>query len=326
MSDLRQMPIFSSQPLAPEDINRHTALRDTLSFFQAQLMREGKSEHTIKAFTADLNLLGSYLGDETPLGDFTTSKLNDFLNWLENGRGVPCSRKSYARRVTTLKVFFKWLHSIGALGYDPAKPVLQRSGPAPLSEVLSPRQVEAALAYTERERHARKPDARPALLFRLLLETGIKKSETMRLTPEDFNRNNPQRPILNVRHKGAKGVYKERRIVLPPDILPLLDEYLAQWKPKDVIFDCTARNLEYVLEDVGRGAGIPFKLSFEIMRWTCAVRDYRAEVEPTDIRDKLGLSAVSWSETFSKVKKLTERQMQQELAEAAAAGLDQSSS
>lgn len=320
MSDLRQIPIFSSQPMTPDDINRHSTLRDTLSFFQAQLMREGKSEHTVRAFTADLQLLGSYLGDETPLGDFTTTRLNEFLHWLEHARGVPCSRKSYARRVTTLKVFFKWLHEIGALGHDPAKPVLQRSGPAPLSEVLSPKQVEAAIEFAARARRGLKPDTRPALLFRLLLETGIKKSETVRLKPDDINRNNPARPILNIRHKGAKGVYKERRIVMPPEMLPLLDEYLAQYQPKDVIFDCTARNLEYVLEDVGRGAGIPFKLSFEIMRWTSAVRDHRAEVEPTDIRDKLGLSAVSWSETFSKVKKLTERQLQQEMGEAGAAG------
>ena len=57
---------------------------------------------------------------------------------MEHGRGVPCSRKTYARRVTTLKVFFKWLHEIGAIPHDPARAVLQRSGPAPLAVILAP--------------------------------------------------------------------------------------------------------------------------------------------------------------------------------------------
>ncbi len=50
-----------------------------------------------------------FFGDDMVLDKFTTTKLNRFMDWIETGRGVPCSRKSYARRVTTLKVFFKFL-------------------------------------------------------------------------------------------------------------------------------------------------------------------------------------------------------------------------
>lgn len=312
MSDLRQIPLFSSQPMTPDDLNRHTALRDTISLFQFQLLREGKSEHTIKAFTADLHLLGEFSGESTHLGTYTTTLLDEFLTWLEHGRGVPCSRKSYARRVTTLKVFFKWLHGLGAIHDDPAKVVLQRSGPAPLSHVLSPQQVDDALAVGERLRRGEKPDTRPLLLFRLLLDTGIKKSETMRINAEHIDRANPDNPILTVKHQSAKDIYKERRITLNPAWMPLLDEYLAQYAPQTALFTCTARNLEYILEDVGVGADIPFKLSFEIMRWTCGVRDHRAGVEAESIRDKLGLSAVSWQETFGKIKRLTAQQIEDE--------------
>jgi integrase/recombinase XerD len=305
------MPL-AGQVLTVEDLNRHTPLRDTISVYQAALLRDGKSQHTVKAFTSDLQLLGEYTGETTPLGNYTTTNLNEFLEWLEVGRGVPCSRKTYARRVTTLKAFFKWLHANSVLGSDPAKPVLQRSGPAPLSHVLSPAQVDACLAQTARLRQAEKPDARPDLLFRLQYETGIKKSETMKLLPADFDRTNPAHPVLTIQHKGSKDPYRERHIPVSTDLVAVLDEYLAQYTPKDTIFDCTARNLEYVLEDVGVEAGIPFKLSFEIMRWSSAVRDYRAGIEPTEIRDRLGLSPVSWTETFAKVKRLTERQLQDE--------------
>ncbi len=309
MTDARQLPLFAWEPASPDDINRQTALGDSFTLFQKYLLGEGKSEYTVKAFSADLNLLSDFVGEHKPLGKITTTVLNDFMEWLEHGRGVPCSRKSYARRVTTLKVFFRWVVSTGALRHDPAQPVLQRSGPAPLSVILSPSEVDAASAYSDSLRHTDKPDARPALLFSLLVATGMKKNEVARLALEHIDRRNPASPILLVKHKSAMNVYKERRLIVPSKWLTLLDEYAAQYHTQDVIFDCTPRNLEYVLEDVGQGGGLPMKISFEIMRWTSAVRDFRAGVEGDAIRDRLGLSEASWQETYSKIKKLAAQQV-----------------
>jgi integrase/recombinase XerD len=303
MSDLRQLSLFSSRPETPEDLNQHTALKDTLKLFAQHLAHEGKSEHTVKAFTADLQLLGEYSGGDTSIGRYQTSGLNQFLNWLENGRGVPCSRKSYARRVTTLKVYFKWLHSIGAIPYDPAKPVLQRSGPAPLAEILTADEIARVIDVARSQMRGEEVDFRPEMLFRLLLDTGIKKGETMNLKPEHLDRSNPQFPTLLVKHK-AHNVYKERRIALDPDWLKLFDLYMQQYEPKETVFNCTSRNLEYILTDLGKGAGVEAKISFEMLRWTCAVRDYVGGTDEERIREKLGLSDTSWYETGAKIKKL----------------------
>lgn len=301
-----QMPMF--QPSSVEDLNSSTELRHTISLFQTHLLKEGKSEYTVKAFTADLHLLGEHSGDHTPIGEFTTTKLNNFLGWLEHGRGVPCSRKSYARRVTTIKVYFKWLRQVKAIAEDPAKAVLQRSGPAPLATILQPDELTAALAYAHSLRQGDKPDTRPEMLLRLILATGIKKGEAVRIKREHIDRQNLDEPVLTVRHK-VRNVYKERRILLDAEWLRLLDEYLLQYTPKDnLIFDCTPRNLEYVLADVGEGAELPVKISFEMLRWMCAVRDFQQGMEPDRIRDKLGLSEASWVETFSKVKRLAAQQ------------------
>lgn len=311
MTDIRQMPLFSNQPSSVDDLNSATQFRHTVALFQDHLIKAGKSQHTIRAFTNDLQLLAEHNGDTAPIGDFTTTGLNEFLEWMEHGRGVPCSRKTYARRVTTIKVYFKWLHSVGAIGHDPAKAVLQRSGPAPLAMVLAPDEVQAALSFARTLGRGEKPDARPEMLLRLLVETGIKKNEAMSLTREHIDRSNPQQPTIVVRHK-ARNVYKERTIALPPDWLDTLDAYLLQYTPRDTILNCTARNLEYVLEDIGEGADLPMKISFEMLRWTCAVRDFRAGMEPHWIRDKLGLSDISWYETFNKIKILADQQIRSE--------------
>jgi integrase/recombinase XerD len=307
---VRQLPLFSEQPQTPDDLHPGTPFAATLDLFAAHLRQAGKSDHTITAFAGDLLLVGEFLGDETPLRDFSTHDLDAFLHWLEHGRDVPCSRKSYARRVTTLKVYFKWLHSLGAIIHDPAKAVIQRSGPAPLSDVLSPAQYAAALEAARAMRTRKgEPDTRPELLLRLLVDTGIKKNETMSLTPDSVERG--RAPQLTVRFK-VRNVFKERNIALDPDWARLLDLYLAQYAPKTTIFDCTSRNLEYILTDVGALADLPFKLSFEVLRWTCGVRDLRAGMDEEAIRQKLGLSEISWHETGHKLRQLVAQQLEEE--------------
>jgi site-specific recombinase XerD len=309
MSDVRQLPLL--QPEKPEDLNQHSELQFCIPLFQKHLLKEGKSQHTVNAFTSDLQLLAEHTGYDTAIGKYTTNNLNEFLQWLEHGRGVPCSRKTYARRVTTLKVFFKWLETINAIPHDPAKAVLQRSGPAPLATVLSSGEIRDAIVAAGGMKRGEELDTRPEMLFRLILDTGIKKSEAVELKPTDIDRSDPRRPVLTVRHK-VRNVWKERRIDLDPDWLKLLDSYLSQYMPPERIFNCTARNLEYILSDVGEAAGIPAKISFEMLRWTCAVRDTRKNMEEEAIRDKLGLSPISWVETRAKIKRLIELQHRDE--------------
>lgn len=304
----KQLPLFPSQPSSPDDISKYTPIGATLEHFRKFLTREGKSEHTVKAFMGDMNLLTEYTDENTPIDKYTTSMLNDYLDWMENRRGVPCSRKTYARRVTTLKVYFKWIKSLSAIKHDPALAVLQRSGPAPLSHVLMPDEVDAVLDIAQRQKKGDETDFRPELLFRLLLQTGIKKSETGRLTLDDFDKDSS---TVIIKHK-AKNIYKERRIPIESDIFDLIDLYTAQYQPKDTIFTCTTRNLEYILTDLGRDAGIEFKLSFEVMRWTMAVRDLRSGEDEETIREKMGLSQTSWYETSNKIKRLIAQQVASE--------------
>jgi site-specific recombinase XerD len=299
-------------PLFPTDGNpiltRHSPVSAAIGPFQEHLRQEGRSPHTISAFTSDLRLLCEFFGDDMVLNDFTTTKLNRFMEWIEQGRGIPCSRKSYARRVTTLKVFFKFLKNGQILPDDPAGALLQRSGAAPLQPILSDQDINHLLAHTASLRLGDKPDARPDLLLRLLLDTGIKKSECMALTPEHVNRSDPKTPVLVVRHKKPTNVYKERKITLNPDWLTVLDEYLDQYRPEDTIFDCTARNLEYILRDVAVAAGVDNKVSFEILRWTSAVRDYQRGMDMEELREKMGLSRISWRETSDKIIRLAAQQ------------------
>lgn len=302
-----QLPDPGGEPLISAD----TSLKATIGAFEQHMREEGFSINTIKAFVSDLRLLGKYLGIGQPVGNIGTKDLNDFLYWLAYERGVPCSPKSYARRVTTLKVFFGWLEASSVLVINPSNAVVQRTVVSPLPTVPTDEQLARALAVTNDWRRGigvAKADARPHLLLTLLLKTGIKKGEAMAMVPNHIDRSDPAAPSLFIRYKSPRMRYKERKVALDPEWLDVLDDYLAQYEPTDTLFTCTARNLEYILRDVGDAAGLKRGLlSFENLRWASALDDYRHDVDQDHIRQRLGLSKVTWRETRKKLGKIAER-------------------
>jgi integrase/recombinase XerD len=286
------------------DLTAESSLRAAKSAFDIYMHLEGFTENTRKAFQSDLNILTDFIGAWTAIGEISTSDLNRFTNWLVDDREVPCSPKSLARRITTLKVFFGWLAESEVLARDPAAPVVHEPVSTPLPDILTDSQVGRVLNVTQALREAEDPDARPHLLVTLLLETGIKKGECMAITLNHIDLSDHSNPILWIRYANPQRRHKERKLRLPTSWPTVLAEYRTQYEPEEALFPCTARNLEYVLSDVAERAGLGQGISFEMLRWTCAVRDYKAGMKPKDLRQKLGLSKVTWRQTSKKIAKL----------------------
>ncbi len=297
-------PDPSSLPSA--HITAMTPLVPALRAWENYLRDQGRSVYTIKAFLGDLQLLASYIAPDRTIGAITTTDLNHFLQWLQSGRGVPCSPKSLARRITSLKAFFRWLHRNGVLLADPAEKVVQQSVISPLPQVLTPEEQEAALQVAQSYREKAKPDARPYTLLLLLLSTGIKKGECLSINLNHIDLETPAGPILFVRYANLRNRYKERKIALPEEWVSAFREYLAQYRPSEQVFAWSPRRLEYLLEDVGAEAGLSKHLSFDMCRWTCALNDKRSGMENEKIRQKLGISKIQWREIGLKLRQLDE--------------------
>jgi integrase/recombinase XerD len=285
-------------------LTARSSLRAAKSAFEIYMHHEGFTENTIRAFQSDLNIFTDFMGAWAAVGEISTSDLNRFTEWLLNDREAPCSPKSLARRVTTLKVFFGWLAESEVLARDPAAPVVHQPVRTPLPDILTEHQLERVLELTQTLRQAEDPDARPHLLVTLLLHTGIKKGECMAITMNHIDLSAPSNPILWIRYANPQRRHKERKLQLPTWWPTVLSEYRAQYEPKEALFPWSARNLEYVLSDVAEQAGLGQGISFEMLRWTCAVRDYKSGMKPKKLRQKLGLSKVTWRQTSQKIAKL----------------------
>ena len=163
----------------------HTRLRDTITLFQRHLLRAGKSEHTVKSFTSDLQLLMEHSGDDTGARRVHHLRLERVSRldgaWARRAVQPQDLRPPRDDAQGLLQVAAR----IGAIPHDPARAVLQRSAPRRWRSSSRRIEVTSVIAFARGLRRGDKPDARPEMLFRLLLDTGIKKSETMRLTPAD---------------------------------------------------------------------------------------------------------------------------------------------
>src|SRR3990172_3973628 len=281
-----------------------STLSPTIKAWRIYLDDQGNSVHTVKAFTADLRLLASYLPPDRQLGDISTADLNTFLDWMQKGRGVPCSAKTLARRITSIKAFFRWLHKNGVILVDPAEKVAQRSVISPLPEVLSTDEIHTALEAAGAHRKGSRPDARPYTLLALLLSTGIKKGECLAISLNHLDLENPQVATLFVRYTSPSYRYKERKIPLPVEWVKAYHEYATQYELKDRLFPWSPRRLEYLLEDIGEEAGLDKHLSFDMCRWSCALNDWLAGMDRDKIRQKLGVSKVQWRELSMKLERL----------------------
>jgi site-specific recombinase XerD len=285
-------------------IDARSSFPPALAAWEIYLQDQGSSIHTVKAFIADLRLLASYLPADQLIGTVTTNDLNNFLQWMEKERGVPCSPKTFARRITSIKAFFRWLQQHGLLLADPAERILQRSVLSPMPEALTPDEMETVLKIADRMRRGRHPDARSYSLVSLLLHTGIKKGECLALTTKHVDLEAPGGPILFVRYASPNDRYKERKIKLPEEWVDAYDEYRQQYDLSEGLFPWSPRRLEYLLEDLGKEAGLDHQLSFLMCRWTCAFNDLKAGTDENKIRQKLGISEIQWREVGMKLRQL----------------------
>ncbi len=315
----QQLPLFPAsgakpklpdapRPVAPLAKDAPLAATSTLAAgigaFHDHMQQLGWSHYTLQAFGGDLKLFQTFVGANTALNEITSDAISKFLRWLRYERGVPCKPKSYQRRLTTLKVFFAWLAKDGIVSTDPAAPIAHQPVTSPLPEILYADQVEKLIAAAQSFRDAEKSDARPYLLVTLLLTTGIKKSETMAIRLSDIDLSSRASPALYIRYDDARKRHKERKLKLPADFADSLARYREKHQPREHLFECTARNLEYILADLAKMTGLGNTVSFESLRWTCAVRDYQAGMSEEHLRLKMGLSTITWEEWGERIKKL----------------------
>ena len=127
-------------------LNVRSPLANAVEAYHDHIAGSELSPHTVKSFIYDLNILIEFAGATRPISQIAQKDLENFMDWLVNGRGVPCNPKSLSRRLTTLKAFFRWLTDNGVIDEDPAAPIAHKPVTTPLPDILTDEQIEEVLA------------------------------------------------------------------------------------------------------------------------------------------------------------------------------------
>jgi integrase/recombinase XerD len=285
-------------------ITESTLLQPAIQAWKYFLRDQGRSHHTLKAFEADMMLLEEFMPTDKQIGQISTKDLEDYLTWLEDDRGIPCSPKTLSRRITSLKSFFRWLTKNAVISVDPAEKLIQKTVTSPLPTILTPKELKVSLEAAESICTSASADPRPYVLLLLVLETALKKGECLNLKTNHLELGNPEEAYIFVRYPNQRYRFKERKISVSPQWVDAYNEYAEKYQIKDQVFPWSQRRLEYLLEDVTNAAKMDKHISFDMLRWTSALNDLSNGVEQDKIRQKLGISKIQWREVKSKLRNL----------------------
>jgi site-specific recombinase XerD len=259
-----------------------TALPILIDQFIATKQTEGKSAKTTSWYRQMLDRFYRFLGEQASIKDVTLNNARAFIAHLqEKTRRWENHPISHAQEgglsthtihgyVRTLKVFGTWLAEEGLAGYNPFERLKRPRLPSPVIEVLSDEEIEAI-------NNAINPNciqgARMYTAALLLLDTGMRANELLRLTLHDIDWNEQ---LLNVFGKGNKG----RLVPFGPTAKRVLQRYVATWRPesesKQLILSLEGTPLTYdalfhLVKRLGETAGVP-RLHPHLFRHTFAVK------------------------------------------------------
>lgn len=152
-------------------------------------MRHGRgaSEHTVRAYVADLRALADYLGTdgEVAWGDVT---LADLRAWLAAQSSAGLSRSTLARRGAAARAFFAWAHREGVIETNPALRLASARPAQTIPHALAVDEARVLLDTAMVRADSGEPlDIRDWAIAELLYATGIRVGELAGIDVDDVD-------------------------------------------------------------------------------------------------------------------------------------------
>ncbi len=304
-----QLPLFQRKtykgiiptiPLAMQAPRADKTVLETLPAYYTYLSSGGFSKYTPDDFTGDLKKFGVYLKDKK-IQEINERNIQGWISFLKapSPRGEGLRLKTVSRKLTALGNYFQWLivNEVIPADKNPMLNIANTRVSSPLPEILFETECTQLLTTAS-------SDPRTYLLFLLFLETGIKLEELFGLRVSHFDFSNKYAPEMMIKHTGKKEK-KSRKLKLPVEILPVFNDYVDSYKVDDVLFPYTPRFVRYLITETAEKAEVKKKVSAQILRDTCAIRQLRRGegIEPVLMR--LGLSETTWEDAKIKYQKLS---------------------
>ncbi len=181
------------------------AARDALQgWLEHQKSLKGATQNTLTAYTGDvtefLAFITGHKGEPQGLSALSQITIGDMRSWMANSRNTGVGPRSLARKLSAVKVFYRWLAA--REGFEPTAVLLTRS-PKFTQKLPRPLAVDAARDMIETvEMQSLEPwvAARDTAVVTLLWGCGLRISEALGLLGRDA----PLPQVMRIVGKGGK--------------------------------------------------------------------------------------------------------------------------
>ncbi len=257
------------------------------------------SPHTLRNYGIDLALFGDYLEKESvPLESIDRKTMRGFLAMLSDQKQ---NKRTIARRLSSLRSFFKYAHSHELIAANPTE------------ELESPKldkKIPVSLNYEQVEHLFAQPDTSTYLGFRdrvmmeLFYSSGLRVSELVGLNHADFDQASL---TMKLRGKGRK----ERIVPITPHAVDWLVRYVnhperIEEDPQAIFLNkhgtrLTARSVDRKFDKYLTESGLAGKVTPHTIRHTIATHWLERGMDLKTIQVLLGHSSLATTTIYTQV-------------------------
>jgi integrase/recombinase XerC len=284
------------------------AARDALrEWLNHQKSLKGSAENTITAYTGDvtefLAFITAHKGEPQGLGALSKITISDMRAWMANSRSTDVGPRSLARKLSAVKVFFRWLAA--REGFEPTAVLLTRS-PKFTKKLPRPLAIDAAHDMIETvEMQSLEPwvAARDTAVVTLLWGCGLRISEALGLKGIDT----PLPKVMRIMGKGGK----ERIVPVVDAARNAVDAYVKSCPHKlqdDGPLFCGVRGgvlspraIQKAMASARMQLGLPATATPHALRHSFATHLLNAGGDLRTIQELLGHASLSTTQAYTAI-------------------------
>lgn len=263
------------------------------------------SEHTLRAYTIDLQDFQNHAKPGTELATVDKENLRQFIRHLREERGL--KEITIKRRIACLKLFFRWSKQEGMLTDNPFDNLHERIRlPKRLPRALGSEEVkQLAGAVNLKTSNKNFQEFATGIAIKLLLTTGIRVGELVKIDIDDLVLADGS---LKIHGKGNR----QRLVYL---FEPKLNQAIARYLPlrqtktsatkklfvTETGTPFTTQKTRKLLGSLASKAGIQRRITPHMLRHTTATQLLEAGVDIRYVQRLLGHQSISTTEIYTQV-------------------------
>jgi integrase/recombinase XerC len=260
-------------------------------------VEKNASSHTINNYKIDLDSFSSFLSDK----DAAEINLLDIRSFLAKMRERSYAKRTAARKLATLRSFFRFLYREGHIKSNPITAISSPKLDKKLPKFLDVTQVTKVILKPDT---GTEPGLRDRAILETLYSTGIRVSELVGLDTSDVDFISG---VIKVFGKGSK----ERVVPIGDEALSAIRKYSEgkdkKLKSKEAVFlnsrggRLTDRSVRRILDKYIKACAIEEKISPHSLRHSFATHLLDAGADLRSVQELLGHMNLSTTQIYTHV-------------------------